>query len=210
MSMESLTPLIIEYRYWLLIPLSFIEGPIIAFVTGTLSRLGYFNAYLAFAIFFFRDVILDSFFYFLGKYGGKTALAQKLLAKIGVNDAHLEDVRGLWEKHGFRTMFFSKLSYGLSATFLLVAGIVDMNLGKFMRYAALVALAQYGVLFVLGYFFGNSFGSVANVLNNLQYIIAVVLLVATGYYIFTHFMRTKLIEQEKQAEDESDRDAATR
>lgn len=197
MGIEHLTQTIIEYRYWVLIPLSFVEGPLIAFVGGTLAFLGYLNPFVAFAIFFLRDVILDGFFYFLGRFGGRTALAKRILKKIGVNEGHLDDVRRLWHHHGFRTMFFSKLSYGLSAAFLLVAGIIDFDYKKFFWYAALVALAQYGVLFILGYFFGNTLGATANILDILQYVIAGGVIAATAYYIFSRWMRGRLIEQEK-------------
>lgn len=198
MSPDTITHLIIEYRYWILVPLSFIEGPIVAFAAGTLAFLGYFNPYIAFTVFFVRDVVLDGFFYFLGKWGGKTNLAQRIMKKVGVTGEHLEDVHRLWKEHGFRTMFFSKLSYGLSAAFLLVAGIVEMDYRKFFRYAALVALAQYGVLFVLGYYFGNAFGTVSRILDNLQYLVGGIVLVASGYYVFTRYMRGKLIEQENE------------
>lgn len=81
MDAAAITHLILEYRYWIIIPLSFIEGPIVAFVVGTLSFLGYFNPFFAFSIFFLRDVLLDGFFYALGKWGGKTRVAQNLLKK---------------------------------------------------------------------------------------------------------------------------------
>ena len=196
MSADTITHLIIEYRYWILVPLAFVEGPIVAFVAGTLAFLGYFNPYIAFAIFFIRDMLLDGFFYYLGKWGGKTKLAERIMKKIGVTGEHLDDVHALWKEHGFRTMFFTKLSYGISAAFILVAGIVEMDYTAFFRYAALVAIIQYGTLFMLGYYFGNAFGTVSSVLNNMQYVLGGIVLIATAYFIFTKFMRKKLIEQE--------------
>lgn len=134
--------------------------------------------------------------------GRQDAGGPKPPQKIGVTREHLDDVHRLWKEHGFRTMFFSKLSYGVSAAFLLVAGIVEMDYFAFFRYAALVALAQYGTLFVLGYYFGGAFGTVSNVLNNIQYVVAVVVLLATGWYIFTHYIRRRFdkeIEEEEAA-----------
>ena len=61
MSVDQISQLIIEYRYFILIPLSFIEGPIVAFAAGALASLGYFNVY-ALAIFFFVvDMLKDAF-----------------------------------------------------------------------------------------------------------------------------------------------------
>lgn len=201
MDAASLTALIIEYRYWILIPLSFIEGPIVAFVAGTLAWLGYFNPYIAFAIFFLRDVILDSFFYVVGMWGQRASLAQRFMTRMGVQQEHLDEIRTLWETHGFRTMFFSKLSYGLSAVFLIVAGLVRMPFRLYVKHASLVALAQYGVLFILGYYFGSSFGTVSNLLNNIQYLVGGVVLFATIYYIVSRIMRRRLIAQEEAAKE---------
>lgn len=198
MNFTNLTQLIETYRYWILIPLTFIEGPIVAFVTGALSSLGYFNFFIAFAIFFFRDVILDGAFYVMGRWTGKTDFAKRFLTKVGVTQDSIQDIRLLWERHGFRTMFVSKLSYGLSAAFLFVAGIVEMPVKKFFTYAALVALSQYGVLLVAGYYFGGAFGTMSRLLENIQYAVTGIAVFITLYYIIRKFMSQKLIEEEKR------------
>jgi membrane protein DedA with SNARE-associated domain len=202
MSPDALTHLILQYRYWILIPLCFIEGPIVAFVAGTLASLGYFNIYALAAIFFARDVAVDGLMYVIGRFGGETRFAKWFLKKVGVTTEHLASVHKLWEKHAGKTMFFSKLSYGLAATFLVVAGLVKMSPKKFFGYAILVTIAQYGVLLILGYYFGNAFGTVSNLLNNLALVLLAVSLVVTGYYAFTHFMSRRLRQQEKEEEEE--------
>ena len=84
----------------------------------------------------------------------------------------------------------------------MAAGMVGMPVGVFFKYAVLVSLAQYGVLFMLGYYFGNAFGNATNVLENIQYVIGAVLLVATVYYILTRYVSRKLIEEEKEVKKE--------
>ena len=187
--------LLVHYRYWLLIPFSLIEGPVMAFIAGALSRLGYFNLYLAFIIFFLRDVILDGTFYFIGRFGGQTSLIKRLVAKIGIEEGHINEVRILWSEHGLRTMFLSKLSYSLAPGFLAAAGIVGVPFRIFFQYSVLASLIQYGVLFTLGYYFGNAFGSITKVVQNIQYVVGAVLLMGVLYYIFIRYMRKKLIKE---------------
>lgn len=196
--------LILEYRYWIIVPLSFIEGPIVAFIVGALALLGYFNPYGMFAFLLARDVAVDSIMYFIGRYGGQSRFAQSLLKKIHFTDNYLADVRRLWDEHPLRTMFFSKLSYGLSATFLVVAGIVGMPFSVFFRYGFLVAVLQYGLLFILGYFVGRSFTSFGNTLNDVLFALGIISLFIIAYYVFTHFMRGKLIAAEKSMENSTD------
>src|SRR3989344_9348052 len=98
MSMDFITEILLQYRYLILIPLSLIEGPLVAFIAGTLAALGYFNMYFLAGLFFVRDVGLDGVYYAIGHFGNKTAFVQRMLKKIGITPDHLEQVRTLWKK----------------------------------------------------------------------------------------------------------------
>ncbi len=196
---DIITELILQYRYWILIPLTFIEGPVVAFVAGTLASAGIFNMYFLAVLFFVRDVGLDIVYYAIGHFGGRTAFAKRMLAKIGVTEDHLEDVRVLWERRPGWTMFIGKLSYGIASAFIVVAGMVKMPFSLFLKYGILVAILQYGVLLFAGYFLGESLGgSITHILSNVQYAIAAVALAISAYYIFSWYMRKKFLEREKE------------
>ena len=158
MNIQEIAQLIIQYRYWVLIPFAVIEGPIVAFIAGTLASLGYFSLTVLLVLFFARDMIMDGFWYCLGYFGWQTALAKRMLGKLKVQESHLDEVRKLWDAHPARTMFIGKLSYGIAAAFIVVAGMVRFSLRKFFSYGALVAVVQYFTLILAGYFFGNAFG----------------------------------------------------
>jgi membrane protein DedA with SNARE-associated domain len=196
MDQGSIAQLIIEYRYWILLPLSFAEGPIVAFVAGALASLGYFNVFLLAIFFFFRDVIVDLIMYFIGYYGGKTPRVRRWIKKIGVDDEELAKIRKLWNHHAGKTMFFGKLSYGIAAAFVMIAGMVNMPLRKFIFYGSLVAIAHYWTLLFLGFYFGSSFGSISKVLENIGYVIGGATLILTAYYFIKKYINRKL----KQAE----------
>lgn len=201
MSPDHIQALILDYRYWILIPLTIIEGPIIGFITGALSKLGYFNPYVAFSIFIFRDIIMDALYYFLGRKFEGTRFSAKMLGLLKVTPDHLSAVRKLWDTKGLRTMFIGKLSYGVAHAFLFVAGMVKMPFPKFFRLALIVALVNYGGLFLLGYYFGGAFNKASDLVSNILLIIGILTLVISGYYIFTFYMRRKLTEAEKKAEE---------
>lgn len=195
MSPHNLASLIIEYRYWVLVPLSIIEGPIVAFVSGTLASLGFFNLYVILAFFFARDMIMDAFYYFLGYFGSQTKFAHRMLERLKIKESHLHDLHVLWDEYPGRTMFVGKMSYGIAQAFIVVAGMVKMELRKFFTYGALIAIAQYFTLILVGYFFGNAFGGKTTlVIENLQYVIAGATLIISGYYLFRWYMRKKFKE----------------
>jgi membrane protein DedA with SNARE-associated domain len=193
--------LIIEYRYWILIPLSFAEGPIVAFVAGTLASLGYFNPFVLAVFFFVRDVTVDSCCYFLGYFGVQTRLAKRVLHKFGVTDDHLEEVRALWNKNPGKTMFFSKLSYGVAAGFIVVAGMVEMPFQTFLFYGAMIAVAQYCTLLFVGYFFGVTFGgTIGGIIEKAPYVLALAGVLALAYYFFKRYMTGRLEKMERGEE----------
>jgi len=195
---HSAMSLIIEYRYWILIPLSFIEGPIVAFLAGTLASLGYFNIWVLGVFFFFRDILVDAACYGLGYWGAGTVWVRTLIRRMGVTDEHLGEVRALWHKYPGRTMFLSKLSYGVAAGFIVVAGLVRMPFRTFIKYGAIVTVCHYILLLVLGYFFGVSFGgSITGILEKIPYVVAVLSVIAIIYYGFKRYMSRKLAQAER-------------
>lgn len=202
MAEGTILSLIVTYRYWILFPVACFEGPVTAFVIGTLAALGYFNVWISLCILLLGDIVPDAAYYFIGKFGERASVTKKYLAKVGIGERELEVIRNLWHKHAGKTMFFSKLAYGLSTAFLISAGLVGMPFGRFFSYALLVTVAQYGILMFLGYHFSNALSTVSSVLEHIQYLFAGVVVVAVAYYYFTRYMRTKLLAEKKEEEQE--------
>lgn len=199
MSVDSLTELLIQYRYWILIPLSLIEGPVAAFIAGTLAPLGYFSMYVLIPFFFVRDIVLDGAYYAIGYFSGRTDFAKRLVTRIGVTPDHLERARLLWERRPGTTMFVGKLAYGISSALIVAAGLIKMPFPKFITYGAIVAVLHYGTLLFAGYFFGVSFGgSIIDIINNAQYVIALIVLVILGYYFVSWRLRKKFLKAEEE------------
>jgi len=202
MSADVITPLILHYKYWILVPLSFVEGPMIAFVAGTLAAAGLFNIYALALLFFVRDMGLDAVYYAMGFFGGRTVFAESMLAKIGITDDHLDQVREIWQKHPWATMFIGKLSYGIATAFIVVAGKIEMPLRLFFGYGFIVTLLQYGTLLMAGFFLGASFGGNAElIVRNVGYVAVAMAVVMTVYYYVTWKIRTKFLAKEKEIED---------
>jgi membrane protein DedA with SNARE-associated domain len=199
MDPSHIIQLVIAYRYWILVPLSFLEGPIIAFIAGTLASAGYFNIYILAVFFLFRDVIVDLACYSLGFFGGQAAWVRRLIARMGVTQGHLDEVRSLWHTHPFKTMFLSKLSYGVASGFIVVAGLVRMSLEKFMLYGIMVTFLHYGTLLALGYFFGASLGgTITGILEKVPYVVGGLSLLIIGYYLLKRYMNTQLTHAEEE------------
>ena len=196
MSIDLISELILQYRYWILVPLAIFEGPIIAFLVGTFVALGYFNIFLAFLILFLGDNIPDVIYYLFGRYGEQKKLIRRYAAKIGVDEEHFDTIRRLWGKHPAKMMLFTKVAYGLSTPLLVSAGIVGMPLRLFVRYAILLGVVQYGTLFALGYYFSSSLRFVSDTVKMIQMAVGGFIVVVAAYYLFARYMRKKLMKAE--------------
>jgi membrane protein DedA with SNARE-associated domain len=172
---------LLRYRYWIAIPLAIVEGPMAAFVVGTLSALGDFNPLVACGLFVAKDVAVDSTYYLLGRRTGTSKLGATLRRRFRVSESDVERIRGLWQLHGWKTMFVGKLAWGVSPLFLVVAGAVTIPVDTFIQYVVGVAVIQYGLLFAAGYYFGGSVKTVSTALRGIQFALAGAVLVGLAY-----------------------------
>jgi membrane protein DedA with SNARE-associated domain len=174
------TRIILTYRYWILIPLSFVEGPIVAFATAALAARGYFNLWVAFWLFVLKDVIVDGGYYYVGRFVAEGRISARFMGNAYVIRS-IDRVRSHWETHAWRTMIAGKLCWGLGPALLASGGIIGMPLGAFLTYAAGVAILQYGVLFWLGYTVAQAFQAVSVFIKTVQFVVAAVFVGALIY-----------------------------
>ncbi len=191
--------ILLTYRYWVLVPLALVEGPMLAFVCGLMVSLGYLSAPLTLCILILGDIIPDTFFYLSGRYGSERPLIKRLAARIGVTDEHFADAKRLWNTHPAKTMLMSKFAYGISAAFLFMAGLMRMPARTFYGYSISISIAHYSVLMTAGYFFGASLVSAGEIVRSIEYVIAGGALLISGYVTIMWYLRKSIsIEGSRQ------------
>lgn len=168
MTLDQLTLLLLEYRYWVLFPLACIEGPLVAFVVGSLVAVKFFNLFGAFAILLAGDVIPDVAYYLIGHYGQKSERVTRKVAKLKGAGFSAHSLLVLWRRRGFRMMVLSKLAYGLSTALLISAGLSRMPFSRFILYAFPVSVLQYGLCLAGGYYLGATLSVSTSVLEAVQ------------------------------------------
>ncbi len=193
--------LILTYRYLILFPLAAFEGPVVAIIIGFLTAAGYFNPFLAYGILLFGDVLPDGAYYWFGFVGRNRSFIERHGTRFGLTRERFEVIERLWEKHPGKTMWTSKLAYGLSTAFLVSAGLAGMPFRNFFFYALWVTVVQYGILMTVGYFFGNSYALISSTFTGLEAVVAAIVVAGIVYYAVTFFMRSRLLREEKEEEE---------
>ncbi len=197
MDFAAIIALIEQYRYLILFPLAWIEGPMLAFITGSLIPLGYFSPIPLFLILVAGDVIPDITYYFLGRFGGKLEFVKRHSWKVGLNGERLDTIKNLWFTHTHKTMLVSKFAYGLSTPLLITAGLIHLPFRRFWTSSVPLSIAQYVFLIALGYFFGGYFSEVKDTLTRVQLLIAAVAVVGIVYYLITRSVRAQFLKSQK-------------
>lgn len=189
MDPAAIIPILLTYRYWILLPLAIVEGPMLAFVSGILVALGYLNPALTLFILVIGDIIPDTVFYTLGKFWSDRPFVKRFALRIGVTEAHFLDAQRFWNEHPGKTMLMSKFAYGVSAAFLFMAGLMRMPWYRFYGYSVSISIAHYVAIMVVGYYFGESLLAAGEVVRIVEYGIAGATLLIAAYAVLMWYMR---------------------
>lgn len=146
---------LLNYRYLILFPLTVIEGPITTVTAGILSSLGFLNAFIVYAVVVLGDLVGDTLYYSIGRWGRKPL--SRWGRFIGFNKERLEKIDEHFREHGGKTLIAAKLSHAVGAIALISAGISHLPYRRFIFFNFWATLPKSLVLVLIGYYFGNTF-----------------------------------------------------
>ena len=196
--MDSVLLLLLKYKYLILFPLAAFEGPLVSVVVGFLVFSNTLSLWPSYVILLFGDIIPDTAYYYLGYYGGDRGFVKKRISSSKFFSEHFDLVKKLWDSHPAKTMFFSKIAYGMATPFLISAGMVKMPFKKFISYTIPITVFQYSILLFVGYHLGNSYTHAVAYAKNAYLIVGLGLLVIVVAYIFViKYARKKISAMEK-------------
>jgi len=198
--MDYILQLIEQYRYLILFPLAAFEGPIVALVAGFAVHMGFLSFIPSYMVLILGDLIPDVIYYYIGRFGNTTKIVEKYRTKSGgIISNNFNVMERLWSTHPRKTMFLSKLAYGLSTPFLISAGLVKMPLKQFLSYTIPISLLQYMVILTIGYFLGKSYEVAAKYIKYGGYLFAALLVVFIIGYVFAfRYARKEIRKLEKE------------
>jgi len=183
---------ILRYRYAIIFPVAVIEGPIVTMLSGFLVSLGYLSLIPTYILLLSGDLISDSLFYLLGRFG-RDFLAR--MKSVRLSEERLEKLEEHYENHPRKTIIVAKISYGVGSFFLAAAGASKMAYGKFFEYVSIPNAVRTLVLLLVGFYFGSAWRHFGIYLRD--YAIMAALLLALGYFIWFSFRKreAKFIER---------------
>ncbi len=181
---QQITQFIQEYGYWILYPLTILEGPLATLAGGGLAALGLLKVELVFIISLFGDLTMDLALYAVGFFGN-----QRLRSFIGRHpkiEIRRKKLQTFFEKHGGKVIFLVKITVGLSYITFITAGMIRMPLKKFLFFSFLGGMIWSGILVTIGYFYGNLYKTIGQHIEWAGFIIAGIFI---GTFLFMNIVK---------------------
>lgn len=130
---ETITNLLLEYKYWVVIGGALIEGEVILLLAGGAAYHGYLQLPLVMLISFLGAVLHDNVLFWVGRKGG-----QRLFTKYPALHKKSERVFSLFHRYQTQFVLGFRFVYGIRTITPLIIGTTKM---PFIRYTSLTAIA---------------------------------------------------------------------
>jgi len=157
-----------------------VEGDAVLFAAAFLAHQGFFDFGDTLIIVASGVIIGDLAWYLLGaRFNNSSTFVGRWVEKITASfDDHLKNSM-------FRTLFLSKLTYGMHHPLLMRAGMLDVGLKKFIKKDIWASAAWILVVGGLGYFSSYSFRLIRRYLRYTEFTLLLALLT---FFIVRHFI----------------------
>lgn len=180
------------YRYLLLFPIVVVEGPIATILAGFLVSLGYLDFPLAYGLAVAADLLGDTLYYLVGRFGAKRVV-DRWGKYLGISWDQIEKLDRHFERHVGKTLLLGKLTHGAGGLILLAAGAAEVPYPAFLWFNLLGTLPKSLALLLVGFYFGHAYRSIRTYLNDIALItIGIVVLVGLGYFFYGLRSRRKI------------------
>ena len=174
------------YKYFILLPVSILEGPIITVLGGFLSSLGYLNVYVTFLVVIAGDLIGDTLYYAIGRFG-RNSFIERYGKHVGITEGRVMRIERHFEEDSFKSLMIGKFTHAIGGVILVAAGIAKMPFWQFLGLNLLFTIPKSIVFLLIGYYFGQIYAKI----DNLIAYMSVILLIIGAYLIYRLFNKAE-------------------
>jgi membrane protein DedA with SNARE-associated domain len=179
------------YKYFLVLILAIIEGPVVMAFSGILWRIGQFEFIPLYLALMTGDLIADTLWYSFGYFGGFN-FVQKYGKYFKISEEKIKKFSDSFNKHQAKILFISKITmgFGFALLVLIAAGILRIPFRKYITINFFGQIIWTLTLLILGYFFGSIYLIIHKSLR-VGFLILTFLLLGALIYGLNSYMREK-------------------
>ncbi|MES2953758.1 MAG: DedA family protein [Patescibacteria group bacterium] len=175
--------------------LTWIEGPIITLICGTLLRTVGLPVVPTFIAVVVGDLIGDSLWYAIGYHGGQR-FVHRFGKYISLTEERITTAMEYFHKYHERILLLSKLSmgFGFAIPTLVVAGMTRIPFRRFLSINAFGQMFWSGVLLAIGYYASHLYLTIGSVLGKASLLSGVVLILLI-FFGFRNYLKKRILEE---------------
>jgi len=187
---NSVLNLLSEHRYIFSFLGALFEGTYIMILTGVLFKFGYFKFWGLITVLTAGYFLNGVGFYLIGRIGGHQVL-EKWGKRLHITRKLLEKLEEYFKKHSIKTLFITRITYGLSIPSFIIAGSFKMKWKKFIVVNLVAAIVWVLGMVGLGYVFGVSYKALGVVTKTVSIglVIALFVIIVLFSVLIIHWLR---------------------
>ena len=182
---NTIFALIISYRYFLILPIAIVEGPIVTVIAAFLASQGYFNIFLVYIIVVLGDIIGDFIYYGIGKFGNNK-LIYRLLSLLKVGSDKIETSKAYFKDSPGKTLLFGKFTHSAGFIILIAAGVADVSVKDFLWYNLVGTIPKSLLFLLIGYFAGSAYKQIDSYIGKVSLLL---LIFVVGFVLFKYVFK---------------------
>lgn len=186
-ALDNLIGLLEVYKYHLLLPVSVIEGPIISVIGGFLCSAGFLNIYWTYAVLLLGDMLGDTLYYSIGRFGGRPLL-RRWGHFLKFNEDKVMRTEHHFKHHAGKTLLVGK-AHAFGGLVLVAAGLSKMSYPQFMAFNLLGTSVKSLILLIVGFYFGKAYALIETYLG---YYAAIITALTIGIGALFYFFGPKI------------------
>lgn len=196
LSLHHFIQLLLVYKYLILFPIAAIEGPIISIIAGFIVSLGFLSLPISLITIVIADVVVDSCYYAMGRYGRKQTL-DRWGHLIGLNSQRVARLEQRYAGHIGRSLIFGKLTFVLGVAFLIASGMAKYPFRKFLLINTSITALKSLVLLIIGYYFGKAYAQIGKYFHDAAIWTVALLVIFIVTYIALKIAAQRFTQQDE-------------
>lgn len=149
---------LIAHAYAWMVPLSLVEGPLVALAGGVGAAMGRVNPYLTFLIVMAGGVLQDIVYYWLGRRAMRSERVKALMKRTRLLREGFEPLKTAWRDEMLATLTAAKFAYGIYAALIVSAGVARAPFGKLLLRSTLLSAVVLGGWLLFGLALARFYG----------------------------------------------------
>jgi membrane-associated protein len=179
--------------YFIIFLIFIAEGPIVNFAAAFASSLGFFNVFIILVLAITGNIVGDTMYYFIGKFG-KKGIIDKFVRK-SFNSSKIKRLNKYLQNNPGKTLTVIKLTPAFPIPGLILAGAANMKFTTFVFYSILISAIQCSFITVLGFYSGAAFSLIFEYFRYGSYLAAGLVILMVGFWLLLKFLSKKVTDR---------------